>query len=64
MKADGIRELTIKEMYSRKNELKEELFNLRFQHEISQLENSQTIKKTKRNIARVETIIAEMTKKS
>lgn len=64
MKADGIREMTIKEMRNSKKELKEELFNLRFQHEIGQLENSQTIRKTKRNIARVETIIAEITKKS
>ncbi len=41
------------------NDLKEELFNLRFQHEIGQLENPQKMKQAKREIARVKTIIRE-----
>ena len=38
-------------------ELKEELFNLRFQHAINQLENPQRIKAVKRDIARVKTAL-------
>jgi len=41
-------------------DLKEELFNLRFQHGAGQLENSQKLKQTKRDIARVKTIIREV----
>lgn len=59
MKTQEIRELTIKEMNSKLNELKESLFNLRFQHEISQLENPQAMKRDKRSIARLKTIINE-----
>ena len=40
-------------------DLKEELFNLRFQHEIGQLENPQKMKQTKRDIARLNTILRE-----
>ena len=42
------------------SDLKEELFNLRFQHEIGQLENPQRMKLTKREIARLKTIIGEV----
>ena len=40
-------------------ELKEELFNLRFQHAINQLENPGRIETVKRDIARVLTVLAE-----
>ena len=59
MKASEIRELSIEEMLRKVDDLKEELFNLRFQHEIGQLENPQRMKQTKRDIARVKTIIKE-----
>ncbi|NNG01021.1 MAG: 50S ribosomal protein L29 [Desulfobacteraceae bacterium] len=59
MKASEIRDLSNDERLSKLNELKEELFNLRFQHEIGQLENSQKLKILKRHIARVKTIISE-----
>jgi large subunit ribosomal protein L29 len=42
------------------SDLKEELFNLRFQHEIGQLEDPQRMKQTKRDIARLKTIIQEV----
>jgi large subunit ribosomal protein L29 len=45
------------------SDLKEELFNLRFQHEIGQLENPQRMKQTKKDIARMHTIIKEVTLK-
>ena len=59
MKASEIRELNMEERYRKLTELKEALFNLRFQHETGQLENSQKLKTTKRDIARVQTIIQE-----
>lgn len=59
MNASEIRELSLDEKQRRVIELKEELFNLRFQHEIGQLENPQKLKQLKREIARVNTIIRE-----
>jgi large subunit ribosomal protein L29 len=59
MKPSEIRELSLEERLRKANDLKEELFNLRFQHEIGQLENSQKMKQIKRDIARVKTIIKE-----
>ena len=61
MKASEIRDMNLDEMHSKVSDLKEELFNLRFQHEIGQLENPQRMKQTKRDIARIETIIKEVT---
>jgi len=59
MKASEIRELSSEEVRRKAKDLKEELFNLRFQHEVGQLENPQKMKQTKRDIARVKTIITE-----
>jgi large subunit ribosomal protein L29 len=59
MKPSEIRELSLEEKLRKADDLKEELFNLRFQHEIGQLENSQKMKQIKREIARVKTIIKE-----
>ncbi len=61
MKASKIRDMNLDEMQSKISDLREELFNLRFQHEIGQLENPQRMKQTKRDIARIETIIKEVT---
>ena len=60
MKASEIRELSIEEIRRKADNLKEELFNLRFQHEVGQLENPQKMKQTKHDIARVKTIIREL----
>ena len=59
MKASKIRELSLEEKVRKAKDLKEELFNLRFQHEIGQLENPQKMKQIKREIARVKTIVRE-----
>ena len=59
MKASEVRELSLEEMHRKVADLKEELFNLRFQHEIGQLENPQKMKQTKRDIARIKTVIIE-----
>ena len=61
MKASEIRDMNLEEMHLKVSDLKEELFNLRFQHEIGQLENPQRIKQTKKDIARIKTIINEVT---
>ena len=55
-----IRDMNIDEMEQKLSDLKEELFNLSFQHEIGQLENPQRMKETKRDIARIKTIIREV----
>ena len=61
MRASEIRDLNLDEMNQKVSDLKEELFNLRFQHEIGQLEDPQKMKQTKRDIARLKTIIREVT---
>ena len=59
MKAQEIRAMTIEELNAKLAELKKELFNLRFQHAINQLENPHRIEAVKRDIARVMTILHE-----
>ena len=60
MKASEIRELNIAEMQQKVGDLKDELFNLCFQHEIGQLENPQRMRQTKKDIARIKTIMSEI----
>ena len=59
MKANEIRELTAEELSAKLKELKTELFNLRFQHAINQLENPHKIADVKKDIARVMTVLCE-----
>jgi large subunit ribosomal protein L29 len=61
MKIQEIQELTAKELLARKRELKEEIFNLRIQQQSGQLEKPHLIRVARRNIARVETILARKT---
>ena len=60
MKASEIRELGLPELKQKVIDMKEELFNLRFQHQVGQLENPQRLKETKRDIARLKTVIKEV----
>jgi large subunit ribosomal protein L29 len=60
MKAEEIRALSSDEIQRKLTELKHELFNLRFQHEVGQLENPSTMKQAKRDIARIKTVLNEM----
>ena len=60
MKASEIRELNKDELVTKIKELKEELFNLRFQHAINQLDNPMRLKYVKKDIARTMTILREM----
>jgi large subunit ribosomal protein L29 len=61
MKASEIRENSPEELTRKNLDLKEELFNLRFQHATGQLENTARLKQVKRDIARVQTILKETT---
>ena len=54
-----LRAMSADELNAKLKELKEELFNLRFQHAINQLENPQKMVEVKKNIARVMTILSE-----
>ena len=64
MKSSEINEMSPEEMQRKISDLKEELFNLRFQHEIGQLENPQKMKQIKRDIARTYTISREVEEKN
>ena len=59
MKANEIRNLTTTEIEAKINELKDELFNLRFQLATGQLENTGLIREVRKGIARMKTIISE-----
>ena len=54
-----LRKMSAEELDKKLKELKEELFNLRFQHAINQLDNPQRIVDVKKNIARVMTVLSE-----
>ncbi len=54
-----IRELSAAELEKKLQDLKEELFNLRFQHAINQLENPMRLKAVKKEIAIIKTILRE-----
>ena len=64
MKPSELRELTNLELEEKLGDLKEELFNLRFQHATGQLENPMRIKEVKKTYARIKTIIQERAMKS
>lgn len=59
MKAQELRELSIQELVERDKELARELFNLRFQMATGQLSNHTVVGKTKKDIARVKTVLKE-----
>jgi len=59
VKATEIKKLSDAELEAKLKELKGELFNLRFQHAINQLDNPHKIADVKKDIARVKTIIRE-----
>lgn len=62
MKVKEIRESTTAEMLDQEKQLKEELFNLRFQLATGQLENTARIKEVRKSIARIKTVLREQAK--
>ena len=64
MKASEIRDLSLVEMNEKMTDLKDELFKLRFQLAVNQLDNPMRIKAVKKDIARIKTVIREQELKS
>ena len=64
MKANELRDMSAAELTKKLAELKEELFNLRFQHAINQLENPMRMKEVKKDIARIKTVQRQLEMKS
>ncbi len=63
MKAKELKELTKEELTKKKRDVKEELFNLRFQHSTGQLENTARMNTLKKDVARIETVLSEKEKR-
>jgi large subunit ribosomal protein L29 len=59
MKPSAIREMGTEELEHKEAELQEQLFRLRVQHSLGQLDNSLKLRETRRDIARVKTILKE-----
>ena len=59
MKADKVREMSSEELTAKERELSEQLFKLRFQKSIGQLDNALKIRETRRDIARVKTVLRQ-----
>ncbi len=62
MKATEFRELTEDELLQKEEELKDQLFKLKFQHALGQLENAMKLKNIKKDLARIKTILREKNK--
>ena len=62
MKIQDIRELSAQELEDKVKNLKQELFNLRFQNATNQLDNTARITEVRKNIARIQTVITEKAK--
>ena len=60
MKATELKKLSVEELQKKLADLKEELFNLRFQLAINQLENPMRISAVKKDIARVSTVLRQL----
>ncbi|WAC07695.1 MAG: 50S ribosomal protein L29 [Thermodesulfobacteriota bacterium] len=60
MKPKEIRDLSPEEMLQKEKDFTEELFNLKFQSAMGQLENTMRVKQVKKDIARVKTIFQEL----
>ncbi len=59
MKARELRDLSEEELSSKEEEVKDQLFKLKFQHALGQLENAMKLKNLKRDIAKIKTILRE-----
>jgi large subunit ribosomal protein L29 len=59
MKASELREMTLEELSSKENDLRKELFNLRFQQATGEIQNPKRISAVRKDIARVLTIKRE-----
>ncbi len=62
MKAQEIRDMSPDELDIKEEELKDQLFKLKFQQSLGQLENNSRLKLIKKDIARIKTIRTELTR--
>jgi large subunit ribosomal protein L29 len=62
MKAAELRETTVEELGKREQDLRKELFNLRFQQATGEIENPMRIRAIRKNIAKILTVITEKNK--
>ncbi|MFI5294748.1 MAG: 50S ribosomal protein L29 [Thermodesulfovibrionales bacterium] len=63
MKVSELRELAVEELQRKEQDLRKELFNLRFQQATGEIENPMRIRRIRKDIARVLTMITERDKK-
>jgi len=59
MKANEFKEMKVEDLQKKMVELNEELFNLRFQLHTGQLENTARVSQTRKDIARIKTVLRE-----
>ena len=59
MKAKDLRGLSVEELSKKEMEVKDDLFKLRFKHGIRRLENPSKLNQIRKDIARIQTILAE-----
>ncbi|MDZ4288705.1 MAG: 50S ribosomal protein L29 [Prosthecobacter sp.] len=64
MKIKELRELNVDELSTRRRELRQEMLNLRVQQQSGQLENPARLSLLRREVARIETLIAERGRKA
>ena len=60
MKISEVRDMSVTDLNNKLAELKDELFNLRFQHAVNQLEDPMRLKVVKKDIARIKTVLREI----
>ena len=63
VKASAMRDQSVEEMHARVQELREELFNLRFRNSMKQLDNPLKIRESRREMARLLTVLREKEQK-
>jgi len=59
VKPETVREMSVDDLRGKERELQEQLFRLRLQKSIGQLDNALKIRETRRDIARIKTILKE-----
>jgi large subunit ribosomal protein L29 len=59
MKLQELKELSVDELQAKEVELRDQLFKLRFQHALGQLENAMKLKNIRKDIARIKTLLRE-----
>jgi large subunit ribosomal protein L29 len=64
VKAEVIREMSVEDVRAKDKELREQLFRLRLQKAVGQLDNAVKMRATRRDIARLATILREKEKRA